>query len=242
MGRFRSDLGFLLYFILIIRISIVKFYILILQLLLKLDPLDKLYRDDLKRAVDAITAGTDLQQFCSKPDKPHIKKSVKFAADAMATKNNKVVLITSDFFRWSTCGWFACSLLFSLLKQPKEQLLSKLVLEKPEKIAKLKKKSEDSEESDEEMEDDGQDVEERKRAVTYQIAKNKGTTPYRKKEYRNPRVKHRIKYRKALIRRKGQVSFLVLYCCLWPLIQVFVSHRFSNTDRNWKSIAERCLV
>lgn len=44
-----------------------------------------------------------------------------------------------------------------------------------------------------------------KRAITYQIAKNKGLTPHRKKEQRNPRVKHRNKYRKAKIRRKGAV-------------------------------------
>ncbi|XP_012536854.1 something about silencing protein 10 [Monomorium pharaonis] len=47
--------------------------------------------------------------------------------------------------------------------------------------------------------------EEAKRAITYQIAKNRGLTPYRKKELRNPRVKHRNKYRKAKIRRKGAV-------------------------------------
>ncbi|XP_017764424.1 PREDICTED: something about silencing protein 10 isoform X2 [Eufriesea mexicana] len=44
-----------------------------------------------------------------------------------------------------------------------------------------------------------------KRAITYQIAKNKGLTPHRKKEQRNPRVKHRNKYRKAKIRRKGAI-------------------------------------
>lgn len=44
-----------------------------------------------------------------------------------------------------------------------------------------------------------------KRAITYQMAKNKGLTPQRKKEQRNPRVKHRNKYRKAIIRRKGAV-------------------------------------
>lgn len=44
-----------------------------------------------------------------------------------------------------------------------------------------------------------------KREITYQIAKNKGLTPYRKKEQRNPRVKHKLKYRKAKIRRKGAV-------------------------------------
>jgi len=47
-----------------------------------------------------------------------------------------------------------------------------------------------------------------KRGITYQIAKNKGLTPRRKKELRNPRVKNRMKYRKAKIRRKGQVRFM----------------------------------
>ncbi|KAK9685802.1 Triosephosphate isomerase [Popillia japonica] len=51
--------------------------------------------------------------------------------------------------------------------------------------------------------DNNQTIE--KRAITYQIAKNKGLTPHRKKEQRNPRVKHRNKFRKAKIRRKGAV-------------------------------------
>ncbi|VVC25892.1 Sas10/Utp3/C1D,Sas10 C-terminal domain [Cinara cedri] len=45
----------------------------------------------------------------------------------------------------------------------------------------------------------------KKRPITYQISKNKGLTPRRKKELRNPRVKNRMKYRKAKIRRKGQI-------------------------------------
>jgi len=53
--------------------------------------------------------------------------------------------------------------------------------------------------------DDNDDVLQEKRGITYAIAKNKGLTPRRKKEQRNPRVKHREKYRKAKIRRKGQV-------------------------------------
>ncbi|KAL4715418.1 hypothetical protein ACJJTC_015321 [Scirpophaga incertulas] len=44
-----------------------------------------------------------------------------------------------------------------------------------------------------------------KREITYQIAKNKGLTPHRKREQRNPRVKHKLKYRKAKIRRKGAI-------------------------------------
>jgi U3 small nucleolar RNA-associated protein 3 len=44
-----------------------------------------------------------------------------------------------------------------------------------------------------------------KRGINYQIAKNKGLTPHRSKEQRNPRVKHRTKFRKAKIRRKGAI-------------------------------------
>lgn len=57
-----------------------------------------------------------------------------------------------------------------------------------------------------------------KRAITYQIAKNKGLTPYRKKELRNPRVKHKLKFKKALIRRKGAVCFLSL--CLFKYFNI----------------------
>ncbi|XP_011502566.1 PREDICTED: something about silencing protein 10-like [Ceratosolen solmsi marchali] len=44
-----------------------------------------------------------------------------------------------------------------------------------------------------------------KRAITSQIGKNKGLVPHRKKEQRNPRVKHRNKYRRAKIHRKGAI-------------------------------------
>mmetsp|Transcript_14524 Transcript_14524/g.25513 ORF Transcript_14524/g.25513 Transcript_14524/m.25513 type:complete len:109 (-) Transcript_14524:3-329(-) len=78
------------------------------------------------------------------------------------------------------------------------------------------KKGRDSDENEEVEEegmvddsiDPGQEDEEAeggKRAITYQIEKNKGLTPHKKKELRNPRVKHRMKFRKAKIRRRGQV-------------------------------------
>lgn len=60
--------------------------------------------------------------------------------------------------------------------------------------------------NEEEINEDGdgdEDEDAERRQITYQMAKNKGLTPYRKKELRNPRVKHRNKFRKALIRRKG---------------------------------------
>ncbi|XP_040823130.1 something about silencing protein 10 [Ochotona curzoniae] len=63
----------------------------------------------------------------------------------------------------------------------------------------LKRKKEDS------AEEAGPEDHNAKRAITYQIAKNRGLTPRRKKIDRNPRVKHREKFRRAKIRRRGQV-------------------------------------
>uniref|UniRef100_A0A182QUG3 Sas10 C-terminal domain-containing protein n=1 Tax=Anopheles farauti TaxID=69004 RepID=A0A182QUG3_9DIPT len=71
------------------------------------------------------------------------------------------------------------------------------------KRLKLDATEEPSDGEDEEMEDtvdaDG------KRKITYQMAKNKGLTTRKRKEQRNIRVKNKLKYRKALIRRKGAV-------------------------------------
>ncbi len=86
-------------------------------------------------------------------------------------------------------------------------------------INKRKAKEEDESDSDEDEEEDataaasgvaeaapaGEDEPVGKRAINYQIAKNKGLTPHRPKEQRNPRVKHRMKFRQAKIRRKGAV-------------------------------------
>ncbi|KAK1799641.1 hypothetical protein P4O66_006187 [Electrophorus voltai] len=76
-----------------------------------------------------------------------------------------------------------------------------------EEMLRLKRKANDPDrpvmegEEEEAAEEDG----DAKRGITYQMAKNKGLTPKRKKIDRNPRVKHREKYRRAKIRRKGQV-------------------------------------
>ena len=48
-----------------------------------------------------------------------------------------------------------------------------------------------------------------KRAASYEIMKNRGLTPHRKKENRNPRVKKRMAYEKAIVRRKGQVREVI---------------------------------
>lgn len=49
-----------------------------------------------------------------------------------------------------------------------------------------------------------------KRAASYEIMKNRGLTPHRKKSNRNPRVKKREKYAKAIVARKGQVRDVVV--------------------------------
>ncbi|KAL6111954.1 utp3 [Pungitius sinensis] len=72
--------------------------------------------------------------------------------------------------------------------------------------SKLKRKGKAPEaEETEEKEDDVEEDPDAKRGITYQMFKNKGLTPKRKKIDRNPRVKHREKFRRAKIRRKGQV-------------------------------------
>ncbi|KAM4613840.1 something about silencing protein 10 isoform 2-T2 [Polymixia lowei] len=77
-----------------------------------------------------------------------------------------------------------------------------------EERLKLKRKSKQNEPEAEELEEGGDEEEidqDAKRGITYEMSKNKGLTPKRKKIDRNPRVKNREKFRRAKIRRKGQV-------------------------------------
>ncbi|EQC32078.1 hypothetical protein SDRG_10275 [Saprolegnia diclina VS20] len=53
--------------------------------------------------------------------------------------------------------------------------------------------------------EDDEDDEDKKRGATYQMIKNRGLTAHKSKVNRNPRVKKRLQYEKALVRRKGQV-------------------------------------
>ncbi len=66
--------------------------------------------------------------------------------------------------------------------------------------------SEDDEDKDEEENEEvvnEQQIE--KRAINYEMEKNKGLTPKRDKMYRNPRVRNRFKARKANIKLKSIV-------------------------------------
>jgi U3 small nucleolar RNA-associated protein 3 len=55
------------------------------------------------------------------------------------------------------------------------------------------------------IQDPSQEDQPQKRRITYEIEKNKGLTAKRKKEYRNPRVRNRNKYARALIKRTSHV-------------------------------------
>jgi U3 small nucleolar RNA-associated protein 3 len=48
-----------------------------------------------------------------------------------------------------------------------------------------------------------------KRGITGAMASNRGLTPHRNKALKNPRKKHRVKFEKALVRRKGAVREVV---------------------------------
>uniref|UniRef100_A0A0A9Y5B6 Something about silencing protein 10 n=1 Tax=Lygus hesperus TaxID=30085 RepID=A0A0A9Y5B6_LYGHE len=83
--------------------------------------------------------------------------------------------------------------LSSLNKEMEKQLADKIQdLDKPQ------------EEEEDDEEDEAEDDEE-KRPITYQMMKNKGLTPKRKKDVRNPRVHNKNKFKKAVKNRRGQV-------------------------------------
>ncbi|KYO31925.1 something about silencing protein 10 [Alligator mississippiensis] len=85
-----------------------------------------------------------------------------------------------------------------------EEAALKYYMEMEEKV-KLKRKKRERQNTIEEPVLEEEEDPNKKRGVTYQMVKNKGLAPKRKKADRNPRVKHREKFRRAKIRRKGQV-------------------------------------
>lgn len=65
--------------------------------------------------------------------------------------------------------------------------------------------NEEGENDDESQEGEGEQGRKR-RPINMAIKKNRGLTPYKKKEYRNPRVKHKLKFKKAMSKRRRLVK------------------------------------
>lgn len=93
-------------------------------------------------------------------------------------------------------------------KTKKSVKFTDMVNEDRNKVVFDDKLGSDSDDGREKMDEsqaeiDGVNVD--KRAINYEMMKNKGLTPKRDKMYRNPRVRNRIKSRKALIKHKSIV-------------------------------------
>ncbi|KAF6198540.1 hypothetical protein GE061_008288 [Apolygus lucorum] len=83
--------------------------------------------------------------------------------------------------------------------------LSNLNKEMEKQLADKIQELENPQEEEEDDEEDEAEDEEEKRPITYQMMKNKGLTPKRKKDVRNPRVRNKNKFKKAVKNRRGQV-------------------------------------
>lgn len=78
-------------------------------------------------------------------------------------------------------------------------------LREKKKVQQTKKELYTHEQPGLESSDEDSGADEAKRGATYEIIKNKGLKAHKSKLNRNPRVKKRMQFRKAVIRRKGQV-------------------------------------
>lgn len=89
---------------------------------------------------------------------------------------------------------------------------------------------EDDYEDDDEEEDEQEEQGRQRRPINMAIQKNRGLTPYKKKEYRNPRVKHKLKYKKAMSKRRRNVRE--------PQVEV---HRYSGESAGIKTSTVRSI-
>lgn len=173
---------------------VVKRLVKIRQLLLQIDEkYTTIVKPQLEKIVEAIREGTELP--ISKDEAPNEQKGRKKLRFVERLEKGGAEQAESDME--SESG-----------SEQADVTEKSDTLDFKRKLKLLESDSEQEKDDEEEMKDeDGEggdgDDDEQRRQITYQIAKNKGLTPYRKKELRNPRVKHRNKFRKALIRRKG---------------------------------------
>lgn len=199
---------------------IIKRLVYYRKLMKELEPVDAAMGKDITNILDCVNADKPVTEVLRKEDKKaptplrrkqklrvldrHANNEEEHAAknkseDKSVTNQNK-----RNPKQMETADEKAALELYHLMKVGHQR-------SKVGKSAQEKNNEESIASSDDEMDVNETSIQENdaetvgKRGITYQIAKNKGLTPYRKKEVRNPRVKNRMKYRKAKIRRKGQV-------------------------------------
>lgn len=76
----------------------------------------------------------------------------------------------------------------------------------PKKVSFQEVDDDDSESQSDEEDEEKQIQERQRRPISMAIKKNRGLTPYKKKEYRNPRIKHKKKYERAISKRRRLVK------------------------------------
>ncbi|KAM7310387.1 putative Disrupter of silencing SAS10 [Ixodes scapularis] len=164
------------------------------NLLKQLEPVDKKLADEMNMLLEKLSRGEDIVPLTTTPQKAGTKPKLRVTQNiqeqtAVISKDNAEEVQT---------------------KAKEKKLKTKRKLTKDEETildlyaASRKKEDDNNVDEDQEGVEEAAEGDER-RGITYQIAKNKGLTPKRKKEYRNPRVRHKMKYRKAKISRRGQV-------------------------------------
>jgi U3 small nucleolar RNA-associated protein 3 len=153
---------------------------LLLKLCKQIDTIDEKLEDEVQFIIKALKSGQKLH-FLSEAEQSgesKIKKRVKFRESQIAAgKNEQDLMASSD----SEMEAEDKNITIERRAAPEQKLL------------------------DEENSSDQEEQTIEKRAINYEIEKNKGLTPKRPKEYRNPRVRNRLKSRKALIKRKSIV-------------------------------------
>nr|XP_037279350.1 LOW QUALITY PROTEIN: something about silencing protein 10-like [Rhipicephalus microplus] len=187
---------------------VIKRLISFRNLLKQLEPVDKRLANEVNILLDKLSKGEDIVPLTASATKPQqkpklrITQQVQSDASSSTKEASKGSFVKQDKKRKNTEEEQAILDMYAeMRKKSRFEGSSGSEDEEEEDVDVENFDAEDQEQLDENEEEGGDE----RRGITYQIAKNKGLTAKRKKEYRNPRVRHKMKYRKAKISRKGQV-------------------------------------
>ncbi|XP_057291484.1 something about silencing protein 10-like [Hydractinia symbiolongicarpus] len=157
------------------------------QLLSQMEGLDQKYADEIEQL---LKNGGDVKSMTA------IKSKTKKDSSLKRQLNEEVKLVRKKQRKEAKSELQRES---SLDIDPLEYYNSIKQQREAEKLNLQSEEVEDEELVAEEFDEDG------KRKITYQMSKNKGLMRKRRKELKNPRVKHKMKFKKAKIKHKGQV-------------------------------------